>query len=78
MTALRPCGPRSRRAGGAERPGGGEGRTAGRPVVDDLDQRELGATAVLVIVHVAFWPSASVTEDAVDAAPPVHTQAEAV
>ena len=34
--------------------------------------------AVFVIVQVADWPSLTVTELAVDAAPPVQTHAEAV
>ena len=38
----------------------------------------VGEIAVLVIVQVASWPSATVTEVAVDAAAPVQTQAEGV
>ena len=38
----------------------------------------VGATAVLVIVHVALLPTATVTAVPVEAVPPVHIQAEAV
>ena len=48
------------------------------PLSTCLTKVSCGAMAVFVIVQVADWPSLSVTELAVDAAPPVHTQAEGV
>ena len=79
VTAGSPVGPRWSSV--PSRSASSRSATAVPPVVPlstTLTSVSCGAMAVLVIVQVAVWPSVSVTEVAVDAAPPVHTQAEAV
>ncbi len=48
------------------------------PLSTALTNVSVGAMAVLVILHVAFWPRSTVTVVPVEEVPPVHTQADAL